>query len=582
MTTTTGTASVEGGYFGTPNSICDSPFPLVEGALNWINRHLHDELDFVVWTGDNARHDSDNAFPRTQKEIYALNKRIAGLFQRTFQQPDLSSSSQHHHHQQQQQQQQGQRRKIIPVVPSIGNNDIYPHNIMPRGGPENEMLKHFAQIWSEFIPIDQINTFRRGGYYASEVVPGKIIVLSLNTLYFYNPNSAVNGCDLKDEPGTEEMDWLEAELNRVRREGGGTKEETKMVVYLTGHVPPDRFSYSPSCYRRYTEIALSFQDVIVGHLFGHSNEDHFFLMNGRKIRGTDGDTDAGADAGADGGSGGSVEAAQAGFVRQRQLLSKPPSPQPGTTAVATATAMERNVKDDDENGSKNETLTEPPYSSKELGRLTYFADLWEQYASIPREAKLDSTQYAIALVGPSIIPTYNPTLRVFSYQLQDDVDIDADINAGEGHRESIIVNNNKKRNHGRQQDRFGFKKPRKPPGKTPQPPPRQQYPPSASPNQFGFPLEYTQYWCNLAKLNKKWEKEKAKEKEEQKDTHKDKKTMTMMARVEFEVEYTTRDDYGLDHLGTTEWLRLARQIVRDKVLKSTFMKRVVVQTGARW
>src|SRR5690606_8879121 len=118
----------------------------------------------------------------------------------------------------------------------------------------------------EFIPEDQYHTFQFGGYYLSEVVPGKIGVVALNTLYFFNQNAAVDGCEDDDEPGTQQMDWLEVELETSRRRN--------MTVYLSGHVPPARKSYSISCYRRYTDIALRFQDVIVGHLFGHANLDH--------------------------------------------------------------------------------------------------------------------------------------------------------------------------------------------------------------------------------------------------------------------------------------------------------------------
>jgi hypothetical protein len=35
------------------------------------------------------------------------------------------------------------------------------------------------------IPEYEVHTFERGGYYAVEVIPNKLAVISLNTLYWY-------------------------------------------------------------------------------------------------------------------------------------------------------------------------------------------------------------------------------------------------------------------------------------------------------------------------------------------------------------------------------------------------------------
>jgi hypothetical protein len=36
------------------------------------------------------------------------------------------------------------------------------------------------------IPEYELHTFERGGYFAVEVVPNKLAIISLNTLYWYN------------------------------------------------------------------------------------------------------------------------------------------------------------------------------------------------------------------------------------------------------------------------------------------------------------------------------------------------------------------------------------------------------------
>jgi hypothetical protein len=34
---------------------CDSPMSLVNMTFDWIKKEWADEVDFVIWTGDNAR-----------------------------------------------------------------------------------------------------------------------------------------------------------------------------------------------------------------------------------------------------------------------------------------------------------------------------------------------------------------------------------------------------------------------------------------------------------------------------------------------------------------------------------------------
>ncbi|KAG0290924.1 Endopolyphosphatase [Linnemannia gamsii] len=358
----------------------------------------------------------------------------------------------------------GPQGRRIPIIPSIGNNDIYPHNILQPG--PNPIIQNFAKIWTEFIPESMAKTFARGGYYSVEAVADKITVVSLNTLYFYNPNVAVDGCKAEEQPGTEQMDWLEIELEKIR--------ERKMVAYLTGHVPPDKKSYSPTCYARYTKIALAFQDVIVGHLFGHANHDHLFLLSRGEEEGGEEEGDS----------------------------------------------PERPVKD-------NSVLVEerPSVMSDEVRAMSLAAfveDLWMQYDNVPKRAQIKD--YAVVLVSPSVVPFYNPTLRVFSYQLdnnsnnvtQDDSDDDID------HR--LL--------HRRR----------------PNPVPT---------TTFGFPQEFTQYWCNLTHAN-----------------------LHPSRTPTYEIEYRTREDYRLKNLGVSEMLALARRIAREEDLKKVYLDRMVVQTGA--
>ncbi|KAF9259533.1 endopolyphosphatase [Marasmius fiardii PR-910] len=236
----------QAGYYGTPYSDCDSPLRFTNYTLDFLEQKWASQIDFVIWTGDNARHDNDRKLPRTTFEIYDLNRAVAHKMK------DVFSS------------------KGIPVVPSLGNNDVWPHNILLPG--PNAITSQFSSIWQEFIPFPYRQVFQRGAYYSVEVIPDHLAVVALNTMYFYDSNKAVNGCPYSEpnDPGNLQLDWLEVQLGLFRERG--------LQVWLTGHVPPSRGNYFPECYVRYVDLALRYQDTILGHLFGHMNADHFFFL----------------------------------------------------------------------------------------------------------------------------------------------------------------------------------------------------------------------------------------------------------------------------------------------------------------
>ena len=43
-------------------------------------------------------------------------------------------------------------------------------------------------IWKSFVPFHSYQVFQRGAYFAVEVVPDALAVVSLNTMYFYDAN----------------------------------------------------------------------------------------------------------------------------------------------------------------------------------------------------------------------------------------------------------------------------------------------------------------------------------------------------------------------------------------------------------
>lgn len=135
---------------------------------------------------------------------------------------------------------------------------------------KNPQLLEFSEIWKDFIPEKQQKAFRRGGYFAVDVVPG-LRVLSLNTLYFFGSNDVVNSCSDVSGPGARHVKWMRSQLKKAR------KENVKVIVI--GHVPPTVKTFKDSCLDDYIKLSTKFKDVITGHMYGHSNMDHFQVIS---------------------------------------------------------------------------------------------------------------------------------------------------------------------------------------------------------------------------------------------------------------------------------------------------------------
>lgn len=151
----------------------------------------------------------------------------------------------------------------------LGNNDVHPHNEL-RGMKGNPQLLEFSEMWNDFIPSQQQKAFKRGGYFAVDVVPG-LRVLSLNSLYFFGSNDVVNSCSDLAGPGARHIKWMKSQLKHARKDG--------VKVLIIGHVPPTVKTFKDSCLDDYIKLSTKFADVITGHMYGHANMDHFQVLS---------------------------------------------------------------------------------------------------------------------------------------------------------------------------------------------------------------------------------------------------------------------------------------------------------------
>ena len=538
------------GTYGAETTDCDTPFALVNATFKWIQENIKENIDFVVWTGDSARHDSDEKIPRNQDEVLSTNRWVASKLIDVFGKKDDPHNA-----------------LTIPIVSTFGNNDILPHNILLSG--PNKWLKSYTDIWSKFIPEEQRHGFERGGWYYVEVIPNKLAVFSLNTLYFFTQNAAVDGCALRSEPGYEHLEWLRIQLQFMRRRG--------MKAILMGHVPPARTEskqlWDETCWQKYTLWLRQYRDVVVGGLYGHMNIDHFTLQDTKEV-----------DLMAIGGSPSTNHAVRAQMDEE-------------LTIESANDYLEELREDWSDLPNPPVLINEVDESKKKKGKKS------------KKEKKLKKIggpwgeRYHLTLVSPSIVPNFMPTLRVVEYNISglagtpvwgdgfaasqsDEMDwLEGGANVStDDFAESkafddlfddddqLSVEKKKKKKKKKQP-----KKPKYPDLIIPDPPSKNSPPgPAYSPQTFTL-TGYTQYFANLTHINNdfvrpqeeddvdadKWHEGKHHGKHPKDKSPKPKP-------FQYQVEYDTFTDpiYNLTDLTVRSYIKLAHRIGQYKSAKS--------------
>lgn len=525
---------------------------------------MKDQLDFVIWTGDSARHDNDEKIPRDEKEVLTTNRWVADKFVEAFKADDPRSSL------------------SIPVIPTFGNNDILPHNILLSG--PNKWLKAYTDVWGQFIPEEQRHGFERGGWFYVEVIPKELAVFSLNTLYFFNNNAAVDGCALRSEPGFEHMEWLRIQLQFMRERG--------MKAILTGHVPPARTDskqlWDETCWQKYTLWLQQFRDVVVGGFYGHMNIDHFTLHDTKAIK------IATADVGELGGPSRmslddelTINSASDYLQELRKDWSNLPNPAP---AFKAGQAEEDGVSTE---GRKKKKRKGKKGKKKKKNPLDKIGGPWGE-------------RFQVTHVGPSIVPNFFPTLRIVEYNitgLNAEATWFSQINAKkemaspdskfaptmsfedyllEHPADEFELDSEDEEIMGKKKKHKRPKKPKKPSDPNlhiPLPPDKTSPPgPAYSPQTLTL-LGYTQFFANLTYINNEHFTEPGEElggdvddERWHKGKHHGKNPKDKVPhpkKVEFEVEYSTFNDsvYALEDLTVRSYVKLAHRIGQYKAQK---------------
>jgi endopolyphosphatase len=541
------------GIYGAESSDCDSPIELVNKTMDWIKKELKDKIDFIIWTGDSARHDNDEEYPRNEDQVVGLNEMMVQKFFEVFGK-----------HNGDQEDEDPNNDYIIPIIPTFGNNDILPHNIF-RMGP-NKWTRIYAKVWRQFVPEAQRHQFEQGGWFYVEVIPNKLAVFSLNTLYFFTSNAAADGCALPSEPGYHQMEWLRIQLQFMRDRG--------MKAILTGHVPPTReeskTNWDETCWQKYTLWLRQYRDVVITSLYGHFNYDHFILQDFEDLRkGTkkgkmpdyslekeeeDEDDEV------------RTTGKSEYFVDLRNRWSEMPNPPKSLSWFEMMADKLSELRQSKLSFTRAKQMFAGVLKSEKKKRKKYFKKIGGEHAE----------RYAASFVSASVVPNLYPTLRVFEYNITgldikflEEGERSLSIAATPEFDQKILESQKtktKKKKKGKKKYKFDVpKSPSKssPPG------------PAYSPQTFSM-VRFTQYLANLTHINNDfqalsstdldgeeyvnatgWKEGKHKgEKPHNKDHTPEPK------KFKYEVHYDTRDDdvYQLKDLTMPSIVDLATRI----------------------
>lgn len=129
------------------------------------------------------------------------------------------------------------------------------------------------KIWSP-LNLNLQQEFNHGGYFVQDLIKGRLSVINLNSMYFYNEDPFVKDCNDTSSSGYTEMKWFENQLKSYKRRGH--------QVYVMSHIPPisdeGHLFYMEACHKEYLNLLGKYGSIISGHFTGHTNSKYFLLV----------------------------------------------------------------------------------------------------------------------------------------------------------------------------------------------------------------------------------------------------------------------------------------------------------------
>ena len=196
------------------------------------------EIDFIIWTGDNAPHDGwlgDQTIP------YDISERLRDKLNQKFR----------------------NGTKNIPIFYCLGNHEKYPFDTFY--DDEKDILKKYGEIYEGYLKDDKnaLNNFTNYGYYSKKYLNSNLRIIALNCLLCDSFNFNLFNSTKK---GTKDMiNWLEEQLQFA--------ENNNEFVFIINHFPLNGEFTLTECAKRFQALFDRYEYIIRGIFSGHTHRD---------------------------------------------------------------------------------------------------------------------------------------------------------------------------------------------------------------------------------------------------------------------------------------------------------------------
>ena len=211
---------------------CDVPFELFNEFLEDASKR---NIDMIIWTGDNAPHDS---WKGEQSAVYEISKQLKEAVVNKF-------------------------GEDFPVFYSLGNHEKYPNDDYRDN--EQDLHDQMTEIFGSIFGNDETAKadFKKGGYYSLKYKDTKLRFIALNCLVCDCFN--FNLFNSTKQHAIKMFRWLDNELKKA--------EENQEYVYILNHFPFNGGFTLTECAKRMQAIFDKYQYTIRGIFSGHTHLD---------------------------------------------------------------------------------------------------------------------------------------------------------------------------------------------------------------------------------------------------------------------------------------------------------------------
>ena len=207
---------------------------------SFVEHASNQNVDFVIWTGDNAPHDT---WEGSQDGVFKISQNLKEMMDARF------------------------KDKKTPIYYSLGNHEKYPNDAFKDN--EDYMLKNMADVYKDYLTNEAYESFKNNGYYSINY-DKNLKIISINCLVCDSFNfNLFNSTKLHAK---KMFEWLEGELKQA--------EQNNEYVYILNHFPLNGEFTLTECAKRFHALFDRYEYNIRGIFSGHTHRDDIEAITG--------------------------------------------------------------------------------------------------------------------------------------------------------------------------------------------------------------------------------------------------------------------------------------------------------------